>query len=147
MISEEAKSFVGKAALPMVGEIERGAVRRYADAVGNDNPFYHDEEYAKGSRYRDIMAPPGFFGWPIKRVKGVTGHPDTVKELQEVLARGGFPRILDGGIEYEFYLPVRAGDTLVVSVVISDRRCSGERRQEWQNACMSVSNHLPEPER
>jgi hydroxyacyl-ACP dehydratase HTD2-like protein with hotdog domain len=43
-----------------------------------------------------------------------------VKELQEVLASGGFPRILDGGIEYEFYLPVRAGDILVASVMIED---------------------------
>lgn len=104
----------------MVREVERGAVRRYADAVGNDNPLYHDEEYVTGSRYGDIIAPPGFFGWPIKPVKATTGHPDIVKELQEVLARCGFPRILDGGIEYEFYLPVRAGDILVASVMIED---------------------------
>jgi acyl dehydratase len=104
----------------MVREIERGAVRRYADAVGNDNPLYHDEKYITGSRYGNIIAPPGFFGWPIKPVKATTGHPDIVKELQEVLARGGFPRILDGGIEYEFYLPVRAGDILVASAMIED---------------------------
>ena len=28
------------------------------------------------------------------------------------MAKAGFPRLLDGGIEYEFYLPVRAGDIL-----------------------------------
>ena len=100
--------------------MEKGAVRRYAEAVGNDNPLYRDEEYAAASRYGRIIATPGFFGWPVKPVRATTGHPDIVLDLQEALAREGFPRILDGGIEYDFYLPVRAGDILVSSVTIQD---------------------------
>jgi len=120
MIPEEVRSAVGKVGLPMIREVEKGAVRRYAEAVGNDNPLHRDETYAAASRYAAITAPPGFFGWPLKPVKATTGHPDIVLELQEALARAGFPRILDGGITYDFYLPVRAGDILIASVMIQD---------------------------
>jgi acyl dehydratase len=106
--------------MPVLREVEKGAVRRYAEAVGNDNPLCHDEEYAAASSHGRIIAPPGFFGWPLKPVRATTGHPDIVLELQEALARAGFPRILDGGIAYDFYLPVRAGDILVSSVTIQD---------------------------
>ncbi|MBE0480261.1 MAG: MaoC family dehydratase N-terminal domain-containing protein [Dehalococcoidia bacterium] len=120
MIPEEARQFIGKTAVPIVREVERGAIRRYADAVGNNNPLYCDEEYAAGSRYGDIIAPPGFFGWPIKPAKSTTGLPEIVGDLQEALARGGFPRILDGGISYEFFLTVRADDMLIASVKVSN---------------------------
>ena len=36
------------------------------------------------------------------------------------LARAGFPRILDGGIEYEFFVPIRAGDTLTSYAKVAD---------------------------
>ena len=106
--------------MPVLREVEKGAVRRYAEAVGNDNPLYHHEEYVAASSYGRIIASPGFFGWPVKPVRATTGHPDIVLELQEALARAGLPRILDGGIAYDFYLPVRAGDILVSSVTIQD---------------------------
>ena len=105
---------------PIVRQVEKGAIRRYAEAVGNDNALYRDEEYARRSRFGWIIAPPGFFGWPVEPANASTGLPDIVVELQEALARAGFPRILDGGITYEYRLPVRAGDTLVATPRISD---------------------------
>ncbi|MFC1847976.1 MaoC family dehydratase N-terminal domain-containing protein [Chloroflexota bacterium] len=115
MISEGVKQFMGKVAPPIVREVEKGAIRRFADAVGNENTLYSDEEYAGRSRYGGIISPPGFFGWPMKTVASSTGLPDIIADLQEALRDEGYPRILDGGISYEFFLPVRAGDTLVAS--------------------------------
>ena len=43
-------------------EVEKGAIKKYADAVDDHNPLYWDDEYAKNSRYGSIIAPPGFFG-------------------------------------------------------------------------------------
>ena len=119
MIPEEVRQFTGKIAPLIVREVEKGSIRRYAAAVGNENPIYSDEEYAGASRYGGIIAPPGFFGWPIKPVASSTGLADIVGDLQEALSNAGFPRILDGGISYEFYLPVRAGDILVASPKVS----------------------------
>ena len=115
MLSDELKGFIGRVAPPIVREVEKGAVRRYADAVENSNPLYDDEEYAARSRYTGIIAPPGFWGWPMKPVAASTGLPDIVSDLQKALNNAGFPRILDGGISYEFFISVRAGDIIVAS--------------------------------
>ena len=120
MIPDEVKPFIGRIDPPIVRRVEKGAIRRYAEAVGNDNPLYSDEEYARRSRLGGLIAPPGFFGWPVEPASASTGLPDIVVELQEALSRAGFPRILDGGITYEYRLPVRAGDTLVATPRISD---------------------------
>lgn len=120
MIPEQAREYIGRVDPPIVLEVDTGAIRRYAAAVGNDNPLYFDDEYACRSRYSGIIAPPGFFGWPIKPTSSSTGLPDLVADLQAALAQGGFARILDGGISYEFYLPVRPGDTIVASPKVKD---------------------------
>jgi acyl dehydratase len=120
MIPDEVKEYIGKADPPHVRVVEKGAILRYADAVGNDNPLYGDEEYASTSRYGDIIAPPGFFGWPTKPAASSTGLPQLVADLQSALSSAGYPRILDGGISYDFYLPVRTGDILIVSPKVKD---------------------------
>ena len=128
MLSEEVTKFIGASAGVTVFEVEKGAIKKFADAVDDPNPFYWDEEYAKDSRYGSIIAPPGFFGWPIKLPMGATfpvlsklsGVPETMGDLNAALAEAGYPRGLDGGIEYEFFCPVRAGDILAASSVIKD---------------------------
>lgn len=135
MISEEAKQFIGRTDLPVIRHVEKGAIRIYAEAVGNDNPLYSDEEYARKSLYGSIIAPPGFFGWPTKTPCSCTGLADIVGELQAALARGGFPRILDGGMSYNFFLPVRAGDVLVASPKVT-----GLNEKEGKGGTMIICN-------
>lgn len=135
MIPEEAKQFIGRTEPPIIRHVEKGAIRRYAEAVGNDNPLYFDQEYAKKSSYGGIIAPPGFFGWPTKTPCSCTGLADIVGELQAALARGGFPRILDGGISYEFFFPVRAGDILVAS-----HRVTNLTEKEGKSGNMIICN-------
>ncbi len=106
MIPDSLKQFIGKVDPPHVREVEKGAIRRYADAVGNDNPLYYDEEYARKSRYGSIIAPPG----SSEGLIGVMG----------AMIEAGYAGILDGGMAYDFFLPVRAGDTLVASPKVLD---------------------------
>jgi len=47
MISEEVTNLIGKVGDIMIMEVERGAIKRYADAVDDRNPVYWDEEYAR----------------------------------------------------------------------------------------------------
>jgi acyl dehydratase len=116
MVPDELKQYIGKIDPPHVREVETGAIRRYADAVGNENPLYFDEEYASESRYGTIIAPPGFFGWPTKSVPSSEG----IIGLMTAMINAGYYRILDGGMSYEFFLPVRAGDTLIASPKVKD---------------------------
>lgn len=135
MIPEEAKQFIGRTDPPIIRHVEKGAIRRYAKVVGNDNPLHYDEEYAKETKYGSIIAQPGFWGWPTRTPSSSTGLAEIVGELQAALASGGFPRILDGGISYDFFLPVRAGDTIV-----SSPKVTGLSEKEGKSGSMIICN-------
>jgi acyl dehydratase len=118
LISDEIQSMIGLWSEPVVLEVERGAIARLADAIDDPNPLFRNEEYAKNSKYGGIIAPPGFFGWPV-------GGGDIEAGMSRVVgavAGAGMLRILDGGIELNFYVPVRAGDTLVTYGKLADVR-------------------------
>lgn len=116
-ITDELKAMIGTMiSEPGILEVEKGAIRRYADAIDDPSPLYRDVEYAKNSRYGELICPPGFFGWPIKE----GGAMKSLETFGGPLARAGFPRILDGGIEYEFFVPIRAGDTLTSYGKVAD---------------------------
>jgi len=118
MISNEIQSMVGLWSEPVVLEVERGAIARLADAIDDPNPLFRNEEYARNTKYGGIIAPPGFFGWPV-------GGGDIEAGMSRVVgavAQAGMLRILDGGIELNFYIPVRAGDMLVTYGKLADVR-------------------------
>ncbi len=60
LLPDELKKFIGQTIDSSIFEIEKEPVRRFADAVGDLNPLYWDEDYARKSKYGAIIAPPGF---------------------------------------------------------------------------------------
>ena len=111
MLSEEITQFVGRGGGIRVMHLEKGSISRFADSVGNTNPLYWDEEHAKNSKYGSIISVPGFYGWPVKGSND-PGFGETMSELSTVLAKNGITKMLNGGTEFEYFAPVRAGDTL-----------------------------------
>jgi acyl dehydratase len=128
MLTEEMAEFIGKSIGTVACEVEKGSIKRFADAVEETNLLYWDEEYAGKSRYGSIIAPPGFFGWPVNLPRGMTFQrptdisdpPEVTENMRVALAKAGFGRVVDGGIEYEFFQPVRAGDVLSAKSMIKD---------------------------
>ena len=128
MLPEEVTGLIGQSLGTRIFDVEKGAIRKFADAVDDQNPLYWDEEYARNSRYSSMIAPPGFFGWPTKWAKGSTfplspeasGSTEAIANPRATLEKAGYGRLLDGGIEYEFFSPIRAGDTLTASSVIKN---------------------------
>lgn len=51
---------VGRRSEPVKNLVERGAVRKFAEAIADPNPLYTDEAAAKASRYGRLLAPPTF---------------------------------------------------------------------------------------
>jgi acyl dehydratase len=82
--------------------VERGAIRRYAEAIGDPNPLYRDEEYARQSSHGTMIAPPVFTGWPISAP-------------QSVRVESPFFRHVTGGTELLYERPIRAGERLVAT--------------------------------
>ncbi len=128
MLPEEVSKFIGQTSDTSIFEVEKEVIRRFADAVDDPNPLYWDEEYAKKSRYGAMIAPPGFIssywfsGRPTKWPKRGETTSKTGRQLSDALSKAGYtnPGVIDTGIEYEFFYPVRAGDTITVSSVIKD---------------------------
>jgi len=112
MIPEEVSRLIGRTGDTIIMEVEKGAIKRLADAIGDFNPLYWDDECARNSRYGSIIAPPGFFGWPTKWPEMGPTYSKLREEMQLAISKAGFPRLLDGGVEYDFFEPVRAGDKL-----------------------------------
>lgn len=120
LITEEARAFIGKETEPVTREVYAKDIRRFCYAVGDLNPLYLDEEFAKGSSFGGTIAPPMFFDIPT-----ITEEPmDRLKE--DGLPRGGLmppikaTRAMAGGNEVEFFKPIRVGDRITRRSKIAD---------------------------
>ncbi|HZH04678.1 MAG TPA: MaoC family dehydratase N-terminal domain-containing protein, partial [Myxococcaceae bacterium] len=89
-------------------EVEKGAIRRFAEAVGDFNPIYYDEEYARASGYPTIVAPPTF---------PASFH--SAADLRELLGVG-IKSLLHAEQAFEYERPILAGDRIFVSTRVAD---------------------------
>jgi len=113
LITGELRRLIGVPSEAIVFRIEEGAIQRYAQAIGDPNPLYNDPDFASRTKHRRLMAPPGFTGWPVQ-----VGRP-TEKLVESLVRAGAPPRILDGGVEFEFIEPIGAGDVLTATPKIA----------------------------
>lgn len=113
-VTEEAKKQIGKAGDARTIEVERWAIRRFADAIGDENPLFNDEKAARKSRFGALIAPPTF-------CRALSAAIPDVK-LDMPSFRG-----LDGGSDWEYFEPIRCGDRITVQTKIADLRESEGR--------------------
>lgn len=59
-VVERWQTMAGARSAPVKNTVERGAVRKYAEAIEDPNPLYINEEVAKESRYGGSIVPPTF---------------------------------------------------------------------------------------
>ncbi|MFC1971571.1 MaoC family dehydratase N-terminal domain-containing protein [Chloroflexota bacterium] len=110
MKKEELKDRIDVASEPMTCEIERGMLKRFVQAIGDDNPLWQDEVYAGKTKYGGTVVPPTFLI--------IIGNEQFHSYTSEIFA--SFPNNLNGGTELEFYQPVRPGDKLILTTKLTD---------------------------
>ncbi|MEH7356524.1 MaoC family dehydratase N-terminal domain-containing protein [Neobacillus drentensis] len=54
------KNQIGKHSSKVKNVVERGAVKKFAEAIGDLHPIYFDEDTGRLSRYKNNIAPPTF---------------------------------------------------------------------------------------
>ncbi len=113
-VTDEVRKQIGKAAEPRTYEVERGAIRRFADAIGDSNPLYSNEVEARKTRFGGVIAPPTFYR------SMMAAFPEVKIDIPG-------NRGLDGGSDWEFFEPVRPGDRITVQSKIADIRESEGR--------------------
>ena len=113
LITDELRKLIGATLDTIIFKVEEGAIQRYAQAIGDPNLLFNDPDHASGTKYRRLIAPPGFTGWPAKAGR-------LSARLIDSLAKAGAPsRLLDGGIEFEFLEPIGTGDVLTATTKIA----------------------------
>ncbi len=107
VITDEMRAAINVESEPVVTEVERGAIIKFARAIGDPNPLYSDDEAAGKSRYGGIIAPPTFLrSCPSGRARAQVASP--------------YSAGLDGGSEWEYFEPVRPGDSITVTTYVSE---------------------------
>lgn len=94
-------SAVGRTSAPLVYDVERGHIRRFAEAVGDPDPIYRDDDAARAAGHPAIPAPPTF---------AATLRPNDPREGLDI----DWKKLLHGEQEITLHRPLYAGDRLTV---------------------------------
>lgn len=117
-VFEHVRGLMGKEEILQTGIVDSSMIRRFARAVGDFNPLYWKEEFAAGSRYRGVIAPPTMIFEMNFNEKGDVSEEDgSYPEIKLGLHR---VEVIRGGNEYEILQPVRAGDRITVTRKVVD---------------------------
>jgi acyl dehydratase len=94
------ESWLGKTFDRYSYEVTKEDIVAFATSLGETNPLFTDEEYAKNTPYGGLIAPPTF----CVAFRSHANMPD----LKLSYGKRGF----DGGKECQFLKPIRPGDTI-----------------------------------
>lgn len=117
LLEELRRQFLGKEMVATAPEeFGRASIRLFAQAVGDMNPLYYDEGYARRTRYGGIIAPPTFVCETMQYQVGPLDHTGGPAH------RFGLPvgTEIRGGNDYEFFQPVRPDDVLTAHWKVKD---------------------------
>ena len=92
---------------PWCYEATRDNIRHYAHGIGDDNPLWCDPEYAKTTRYGEIIAPPSFLFACDRIISGYCG---------------GLPGVhaMWAGADWTWLQPIRRNDEIHVEAYLKD---------------------------
>jgi acyl dehydratase len=102
-----SRDHIGRTSPPVTLDVERGHIRRFCEAIGENDPIYFDEQAARAAGHPAIPAPPTF-----------------AAALRPNDARAGmaldWKKILHGEQEFHYRRPLYAGDRLTLVQRIAD---------------------------
>lgn len=102
------RALVGRESEPWTAEVERGTIRRFAEAIGDPNPIYVDDAAARAAGYPAVVAPPTF------------AAALAVNERFRHSLDLGTRLLLHSEQQIEWVRPVVAGDRLTMKSRVAD---------------------------
>jgi acyl dehydratase len=106
------RGVIGREFPPYVVTVERGKIKEFARAIGDQNPFYVDERVGAASEWGDVIAPPTF----------ATTFRDESVDYNAFLHELGtdISRVLHGEQEFELHRPLQPGQTYLCRTRVAD---------------------------
>lgn len=119
LLTEELRGWIGReVSYAAPEEIGRASIRYFALAIGDDNPLYVDDAYARAAGYPSIIAPPTFVCETCQYAHRPPDHDGYVGHTWELPIKGC--RMIRGGHDYEFFRPVMPEDRINVTWLLED---------------------------
>lgn len=106
-ITREMRDAIGVESEANSFRIRSEDIIRFADSIEDGNPIFSDEPTARTTRYGGLVAPPTFLR------SCYPGPPHVRIDIP-------FTASVDGGSEWEYFEPVRPGDTITVTSAFID---------------------------
>jgi len=106
------KALLGREYPPYAVTVERGKIKEFARAIGDDEPLYLDDRVGAASAWGDVIAPPTF------SITFRDEAADTAAFLKELGT--DISRILHGEQEFEIFRPLQPGQTYLCRAKIVD---------------------------
>jgi acyl dehydratase len=110
-------STTGPVALP--DPIGSSDVRRFVDVIGETNPIYRDEAYARRCGYKTCVVPPLFVTILFRGIQVPDGGRFGI-DWPGFELPPGYRNTRNAGQEYTWLRPVYVGDRLTVQITLTD---------------------------
>lgn len=118
-------SYVGREMGPRkkgYDDINKAMIRHWAEVMGDENPVYTDEEFARQSSKGGIIAPP-----TMMQVWSMEGYPmagdppmDVQRELHNVFDEHGFTGVLGTNCSQEYIRDLKLGEEVWAHTIIDN---------------------------
>jgi len=100
------RKLIGRESEVIVNTVEKGAIQKFTESIGEQNPLFYDEEYARGTRYGGIIAPPTFCRtFNFGEIPGLDRHRKFM---------------VHGEQKYTYFKPLRPGDIVYCKSCLTD---------------------------
>lgn len=125
-----ARTWLGKDATPPTtarDPVNQPMIRRWAEAMGDRNPLWHDPEARAAAGFKGAVAPPAMLEvWTMApfRVEGRTEDEDMA--VLKLFDEAGFTGVVATNIEQEYVRYLEEGDVISYKAIVAD--ISDEKR-------------------
>jgi acyl dehydratase len=102
------RALIGRRSEPVLHEVEKGDLRRFAEALGDPNPIYVDEVAARAAGHPGLVAPPTF--------AAVLAANERFRHSLDLGSRA----LLHVDQQLEYGRPILAGDVLTITSRVAD---------------------------
>ena len=119
LLTEEMKAWIGREAhYPAREELGRASIRYFALALGDDNPLYLDDGYAREAGYPSVIAPPTLICETCQYAHSPLNEDGYIGHEWMLPIRGC--RQIRAGNEYEFMRAILPTDHISVTWTLED---------------------------
>ena len=122
VLPPELQAFIGAEAIPVVtmrDAIDMSTIRRWCDVIGETNPLYLDEAYARTTEFGGRAAPPAMLDvWTVPFYDPDRKTAGDHMPVMAALTAMGYPAAVATNIEQEYVRYLKPGDKVTCRSIV-----------------------------